>query len=317
MNQSLKTQKRYYSLVSMIAPRYAGTKAANLIQQVGVKTIRRREKSFYAHAKHFIVPFHPENLNCYELGNPEGELVFMVHGWESNAGSLSFIANQLAEKGFRVILMDFPAHAFSELNQTNILICKYAFLALVNYIEPYKRFSVVAHSLGALVAAYALANSPYKTNRIVFIACVNRFIQLFEDFKSHVSLGNSAYKHLLSIMQNISGDNLDKISIEYMGKLIKYNKMLLVHDKNDCVEPMENSKAVYKSLFDTSILEVEKTGHLLILWNRETATKITSFIQDGVQRKVGDIIPMYENINDFESIKAHSNYKKAYLEQIK
>ena len=312
MNQSLKTQKRYFSLASIIAPKYAGFKASQLIQQVGVKTIRKREKSFYANAKHFIVPFRPENLNCYELGNPEGELVFMVHGWESNAGSLSFIANQLAEKGFRVILLDFPAHAYSELNQTNILICKNAFLALVNYIEPYQPFSVVAHSLGALVVAYALANSPYKTNRIVFVACVNKFMQLFENFKSHVSLGNSAYKHLLSIMENISGDTLDKISIEYMGKLIKYNKMLLVHDKNDCVEPLKNSKAVYKSLFDTSILEVEKTGHLLILWHKETASKITSFIQDGVQRKVDDIIPMYENLNDFEGISSQSNNKKAY-----
>jgi len=49
------------------------------------------------------------------------------------------------------------------------------------------------------------------------------------------------------------------------------------------------------------------------LWNKETATKITSFIEKGVHKQLGDIIPMYESLNDFAGIPSLSSYKKAYM----
>ena len=42
--------------------------------------------------------------------NPE-KLVFLLHGWESNAGSLSKIAFSLSKNNYRVISFDLPGHA--------------------------------------------------------------------------------------------------------------------------------------------------------------------------------------------------------------
>lgn len=73
----------------MLSPAMSGKLAFMLFQKVRKKDIRTREQNFYKKARHFRIPMPSEDLNCYEMGNPGGELVFLVHGWDSNAGSLS------------------------------------------------------------------------------------------------------------------------------------------------------------------------------------------------------------------------------------
>ena len=71
-------------------------------------------------AKHFKVSSSKEDLLCYELGSENNNLVFLLHGWESNPGSLSKIAYSLSENNYRVISFDLPGHA-GVINQTILI----------------------------------------------------------------------------------------------------------------------------------------------------------------------------------------------------
>jgi len=53
--------------------------------------------------------------------------VILVHGWDSNAGSMSKIAEALVKKNKRVIAFNLPGHAFSKSSSTNLIECKDAF----------------------------------------------------------------------------------------------------------------------------------------------------------------------------------------------
>ena len=93
----------------------------------------------------------PENNN----------LVFLLHGWESNPGSLSKIAYSLSENNYRVISFNLPGHRGYKSNYTNLFECKEAFKSVIKHINPKTPFNVVAHSFGSAVTTYTFSKEKY------------------------------------------------------------------------------------------------------------------------------------------------------------
>jgi len=141
----LKLIKQYLNFLSYTNPKYGGKVAINLFQKIRLRKIKPKEELFYkkATSKSLENIFNSEKFSYYELGNPQGKLVFLVHGWDSNAGSLSRFAFELAQKKYRVISLDLPAHAYSTGTHTNLFICKDALISLINHINPKEKFSII------------------------------------------------------------------------------------------------------------------------------------------------------------------------------
>ena len=85
----LKLIKLYFGTLSVLSPKIATNQAFELFQKVRKKDIREREKPFYESANRKDIPFEPEPVHTYSFGNPENDIVLLIHGWDSNAGSLS------------------------------------------------------------------------------------------------------------------------------------------------------------------------------------------------------------------------------------
>lgn len=129
-----------------------------------------------------------------------------MHGWDSNAGSMSKIADKLVEKERYVIAINLPGHAFSKKSATNLLECKEAFKALLNEVNPTESFSVISHSFGSGVTAYALSETNYKVNNLIFLTNPNRVEHIFEDFKKMILILGQFKKLLLNlIVKSMSG----------------------------------------------------------------------------------------------------------------
>src|SRR5687768_13095491 len=135
MNTDLMLLRTYFGWTSFVNPEKAAKKSFRLFQKVQRKGIREREEEFFALARPFKVQTSKEPIDCFELGNPSGEVVLLVHGWDSNAGSMSMIAHALAKQNKRVISFNLPGHAFSKSNHTNLVECKDAFLAVVDFLN--------------------------------------------------------------------------------------------------------------------------------------------------------------------------------------
>jgi len=280
VNIQLNIVRLYFKLISLFAPKFAGSKAFKLFQKVRIKSIRKREEDFYTKANHFKVTSFKEDINCYELGAGNSDIVFLLHGWESNAGSLSKFAYQLAENNYRVISFDLPGHANYNLKYTNLAECKNAFINVIDFIKPNKPFSVLSHSFGSAVSAYTLSNLNYKIDKLVFLTSPNSILEIFTDFKKLIGLSNTAFSYLLEKADLLANEKIKYFSIDEKLKHFSFSKLLLIHDEYDKIIPFKNSEEI-KTMHEANsvLIKHKRIGHYKMLWNQNIIDETLLFLK--------------------------------------
>ena len=275
----LKLIRTYFGLSSAIAPKRTGVKSFELFQKVRIKKIREREELFYSKTRKFNIEYEKEAIDCFELGNPQGKLVILVHGWESNAGSMSQLAYKLGDQDYRVVAFNLPGHAFYETSTTNLLECKLAMKAVLNFLQPTESFSVIAHSFGSAVVANGLSNTDYKVDRLVFLTNPNKVEDIFTEFKETIGLSEKAYRSLIKRTTQLLGAPISTLDVDTNLKQIKFEKLLMIHDINDQVLPYSNSQNIHSELENSQLITLDKVGHYKMLWTDEVVDKATAFVQ--------------------------------------
>ena len=280
MNFQIYILRFYFKTISLFAPKLAGVKAFKLFQKVRIKTIRKREEEFYINAKHFNIPFDKESLSCYELGENNPNLVFLLHGWESNAGSLSKIAYKLAENNYRVISFDLPGHAKYNSNYTNLAECKNAFTNVIDFVKPKKPFSILSHSFGSAVSVYTLSNLNYKIDKLVFLTSPNSILEIFTDFKKLIGLPSTAFSYLLEKADLLANEKIKNFYIDEKLKYFNFSKLLLIHDEYDKIIPFKNSVEIEsKNKQNTELIKHKNIGHYKMLWNDKIIEDTLRFLK--------------------------------------
>lgn len=275
----LKFIKYYLNLLSFIAPKHGGKIAVRIFQKVRIKKIKEIETDFYKKAKHFkIKRKNAEELHCYEFGDPNGKLIFLVHGWNSNAGSLTRFAFEFAKKGYRIISFDLPAHANTKGSHTNLFDCKNAFKDLLKYINPKAPFHVISHSFGSAVIAFALSETNNKAEKIILLSANNSLKEIFLEFQQFIGFNNTIFKHVAFWIKDIMKEDLSKMTIINRLKKVSFGKMLIIHDKFDKVIPYKNAEKISKEINQTILKSFEKIGHYRMLWNKEVIKESLNFI---------------------------------------
>ena len=278
MKYYLKILKFYYKIISFLSPQLGGRLAFKLFQKVRKKDINKREISFYEKARHFRIPLPKEDLHCYEFGNPTGELIFLVHGWDSNAGSLSKFAFELEERNYRVISFDLPGHANSKSEYTNLYECKEAFKKLIEFINPQEPFTVISHSFGSAMTAYTMAELNYTVDKFVFLTTPNSLLDIFINFKNFVGITDKTFSFMLNNVNKLLQEDIHNISVEKKLKQVSFTK--LVHDKKDKILPYKNSEEVLNSIKNTKLKSYERIGHYRMLWNDDVLEDTLAFIKN-------------------------------------
>lgn len=97
-----------------------------------------------------------------------GPTVFFQHGWEADAADLSSHAQHLMENGYRVVLIDAPAHGASEGRTATIpLFAEGLGSAAATLGQP---FALVAHSMGAPSGVVAMSEGLLNPRAFVALA---------------------------------------------------------------------------------------------------------------------------------------------------
>ena len=280
MKYYLKILKFYYKIISFLSPQLGGRLAFKLFQKVRKKDISKREISFYEKARHFRIPLPKEDLHCYEFGNPTGELIFLVHGWDSNAGSLSKFAFELEERNYRVISFDLPGHANSKSEYTNLYECKEAFKKLIEFINPQEPFTIISHSFGSAMTAYTMAELNYTVDKFVFLTTPNSLLDIFINFKNFVGITDKTFSFMLNNVNKLLQEDIHNISVEKKLKQVSFTKLLIVHDKKDKILPYKNSEEVLSSIKNTKLKSYKRIGHYRMLWNDDVLEDTLAFIKN-------------------------------------
>ena len=271
----------YFKSISLFVPKFAGLKAFKLFQKVRVKSVRKIEEGFYKEVRHFKVSSPKEDLLCYEIGSENKNLVFLLHGWESNAGSLSKFAFQLSKNNYRVISFDLPGHAKYKSNYTNLLECSEAFNKVIEYIKPDEPFSVISHSFGSAVCTYTLSKLNYKLDKLVFLTSPNSILEIFKNFKNLIGLSNHSFTYFVQKANLLANEEIKNINVEEKIKLLDFSKLLLIHDEFDKIIPFKNSEQIKKmNTENTQLIKYSKIGHYKMLWNDKVVEDTIHFLKE-------------------------------------
>ena len=275
----LAMTKTYFGLSSVLNPEKTAKKSFDIFQKVRKKDVRKREIPFYQRARNFAIPSENEPIDGYELGDPNGDPVLLVHGWDSNAGSMSQLAFKFEELGYRVFAFNLPGHAFHKSAKTNLLECKNAMIEVLNYLNLNQPISVVSHSFGSAVVANALADSQHEVSRLVFLTNPNKMEDIFQEFKEMIGLTRRAYRAMVKNTSEMLGGPIQMLDVSANLKKFDFDKLLLIHDLDDKVLPFNNSFDINSEHQNVQLIRMEKVGHYKMLWNEEVTGRAVSFIQ--------------------------------------
>lgn len=266
----------YFNVLSALWPVKAGERAFRLFQRTRKLPIKKSEQEFYQQARKFDVVHPVEHVHAYEMGDPEGKLVILVHGWDSNAGSMGALARSLAFEGYRVVALDLPAHGHSTLTHTNLRECREALCALIYQLRPSEPFSIVSHSFGSAVASMALAGTRYTLDNFIMLTSPNRLLDVFDEFKNQIALGDEAYQEVLRLATSLLKEPVEFVQVETKAKKINYRNLTILHDPQDKILPYESSERLSNALPNTKLITLKKMGHYRMLWNAEVISTVIS-----------------------------------------
>lgn len=254
-----------------IHPDLAANFTFKIFQRTRKLPLKPREKVFYKQATKSVLNSPYGKIPCYQIGNKNAPLIVLVHGWESNAGCLAGVANILTKKGYQILSIDLPAHGYSKGNTTNLIECKNALKWVLKHkVDPNQSLSVVSHSFGSAVAAFALANSNYQVNNFVMLSTFNRVPQIFEDFKNLLKITDGVFERFQNKVAKLLETKLDKLSVAQQLNDVNYKQLTIIHDAKDKVIPIAYAKEVFTELPTTTFIELQRVGHYRMLWSQKT-----------------------------------------------
>jgi pimeloyl-ACP methyl ester carboxylesterase len=258
------------------------------------KQTKSRNK-FYASGKTEILSIRGFDINIFIKG--KGPVIFVNHGWNSDAYNLRHIIEDLIDQGYQVIAPDMACHGRSSGSSIDQI--EMAFVLeqiLLHYNKRYDLEYVVTHSWGGTVMLLTLdllykkgielpikkmisLSMPSKPNAIMDLFC--NLLDLNEDLRE-------ALEDNLVLIANKDNRTLNEAFPYYLDEFIheKSFELELIHDAADKIIPFENSTLFAKKYPKTNLTITNELGHLKILKSRTTKDLLRAALSVKSQEKV-------------------------------
>lgn len=269
-------------LLSVVAPNYLAKKVIYKFRHPSIKKLREHELGMLKSAEQAKLPFRDHQICTYRWkaakGKENGEEVFLIHGWEGQAGNFADFIPHLLNAGFDVFAFDAPGHGFTESKDTSIM----EFLDVLSFLlEIEKPAYLVSHSFGGVACTYALARMDLKVKKYLLFATPNSFSERIRDIAAQVGVSERVVDLVKEKLQKESETPLDELSVAQFVQKAHVAEALILHDKNDQVIGIEQAEAVHRAWLASKMITIEGTGHFRILRDQGT-------LQIGLQFLNGD-----------------------------
>lgn len=270
-------KRKIIGVSSKIFPRTTAYYAYKLLTNPQLKKIRQHELEVLDKAKKKIISFNKFKIQLYEWGNKNNEPILLVHGWEGHSGNFSDIIEQLLKHNYYILAFDAPSHGFSTKGQTNML--EFSDL-IIHLLEKYEPKKIISHSFGAVVTTYALSRIPtMKIDKYVLITTPDTFLERINSISNQVGISKKAQIKLIKRLESEINTKVSSISVSKFVKNVSVKKALILHDKNDKVIPIRQAKLVNETWENSTLEEIENTGHFRILREPFVITRIINFLK--------------------------------------
>ena len=270
----------YIKFISLFSTQKAADVTFKLFQKTQPRKMLLEEIEFYSTTEHYTIPSAIEPIEVYTKGDNNGEVVFMLHGWNSNLARLSKFASILADEGYYCVLFDMPGHGKSTLKRTNLKMNSVVFEAVIEHINPKTPFSVLTHSFGSMVASYTLAKSNHSINQLFFLTTLNQFEPFFKELKSRLRLSDKLLNRIIDMGGDLLEEPVSDLIVKEKVKKLKYKNLSVFHDKHDKILPHYYSELLVSEVSNAQLFSYEKIGHSKMLQNKKLLADFEDLIKE-------------------------------------
>jgi pimeloyl-ACP methyl ester carboxylesterase len=213
-----------------------------------------------------------------------GPVVYLVHGWGGWGRQLEAFVGPLVERGHRVVTFDAPSHGASDPGpagpgRSTILEFADALAAVVAANGP--AHALVAHSLGATAAAYAMRGG-LRVERAAFVAPMADPLPYTHTFAGRLGFGERVRTRLVDRIERRVGMPLSALDVPAVAGEVPTPPLLLVHDRQDTETGWADSAAIARSWPHARLVTTGGLGHRRILRAPAVVTEVVEFVAEPV-----------------------------------
>ena len=203
-----------------------------------------------------------------------GKKVLLAHGWNGRATQLRSLVEPLRARGFAVCAFDQTAHGLSSGRTTNLPRFARTLTAVAELLGPVH--SIVAHSLGAPAAAFAMGKG-LKADRLVMVAPPAHPRRFISGFWRQFGIPDPLGERMIRRIETTEGARLREIDVAQSAQHVG-QPVFVVHDRTDKEVPFIEGEEWSWAVSDGQLLATEGLGHNRLLAAPMVVEAIAGFI---------------------------------------
>jgi len=268
----------FFKLISPIAPAFASRCAYRLFHYpVDTRRKHWNEKPLPT-PKLFTVSLDDRNiLQCYTWGDEHAPAVLLVHGWSTNARSMSHLIDALLQRGYRVVSYDALRHGKSKAKRADLADWANCVQAVITHIGHVR--CIAAHSFGAAAVTVA-SNQGLDADKLLFFAPIQDVVSIAERFAKRLCIPNKIAKAMQDYTWMQNKKHFETYGTDWKDLFSSscHLPTLVFHDQDDSFVPFTHSHHLCKRWPWAKLVATKGLGHRKILDDPDVVTQSVTFI---------------------------------------
>lgn len=234
-------------------------------------------------AEEYDIPFEGQVLKGYRWG--KGKQVLLVHGWNSRASHMAFLARRLAKSGFSVTAFDGPAHGGSQFNGDFPRSSLPEFCRAIYHVSRGlgPLHGIIGHSFGGAAVAFTVAGQAnlagyrIEVEKIMLISSPSGIDSMIEHYCNTHGYAKEAQRLMIELIEREFPLTVNDYKIhDALGKISR--KVLVIHDIDDKEIPIDSARAMIAGHGHVQLVQTSGEGHRRILASKSLLQAIEEFL---------------------------------------
>lgn len=217
--------------------------------------------------------YNNEKFQTY-IWKGNSEVIFLIHGWESNASRWKKLLAHLKPLGKTIIAIDGPAHGLSEGTEFNAP--KFAeYITIV--AQKYQPKTIIGHSIGGAAISFYLNKYKDKTiEKVILLGAPSDFKIIADNYINLLSLNNRIKESLENLYFEKFNININDFAAHKFAQNFS-QKAFIAHDSEDKVVLIDEGRKYAKNWKNATYIETSGLGHSM--HDADLYQKIVDFIK--------------------------------------
>jgi len=260
--------------VQAVSPDLAGKWAERIFFTPPHRPLAAGDREVLARARAFTVRSEGKPVRAWQWEGGTGPKVLLVHGWGGAGGRFSAFVEPILAAGCSAVTYDGPGHGLTGKGRSSAPELARALAAVVAQVGAPD--AVIAHSLGGVVTALALAEG-LAPRRVALVASGAHPIWFVDQFAALLGLNARTAAALRTHSEcriRFDWNDLEVLPVFARAK----GSALVVHDRGDETVPVGHGEDIAAAWPGAELVLTDGLGHRGVLRDPAIVKRIVQFV---------------------------------------